>query len=114
MGQIEEYLYMASEVSCCSEGKPLCNLLFQPTAKNHITIFPYHFAYQLVEKGMPYFLSWGLQVGDIGATKFATVLYEELAKGKSIYYAVSEARQAIQEDYHPWQLKFILTYNFLL
>ena len=29
------------EVKSCSEGKPLCNLFFQPTAKNHITIFPY-------------------------------------------------------------------------
>ena len=62
------------------------------------------FAYQMVEKGIPIVLSWGLPVSDIGATSFAGVLYEKLSKGSPLGYALKEARLSLKDRYHPWPL----------
>ena len=58
----------------------------------------------MVKMGVPFVLSWGLPVKDMRATQFAAVVYEKLAKGKSIDYAVAEARLSNRDNYHPWPL----------
>jgi tetratricopeptide (TPR) repeat protein len=67
------------------------------------------FAYQIVQMGVSYVLSWGLPVSDKGATAFAAVVYEKLARGKSIAYAIQEARISVKEKYHPWPLMRLFT-----
>ncbi len=79
------------------------------TGKSDKNIGVESFSYQLVEKGIPYVLSWGLPVGDVGASKFVASLYEKLTMGKSIYYAVNEARRSARVDYHPWPLMRLFT-----
>ncbi|MEN8130993.1 MAG: tetratricopeptide repeat protein [Pseudomonadota bacterium] len=62
------------------------------------------FAHRMVDQGVPLVLGWGLPVSDEGATVFAAEVYELLAKGKGLDYAVRRARQSMQDRYHPWPL----------
>ena len=100
-----ERLYNAIKDSCpkvlflsgCSTGKSDKNIGFES------------FAYQMVEMGVPFVLSWGLPVSDRGATSFAGVLYEKLAKGTPLLYALHESLLSLKDDYHPWPLMRLFT-----
>ena len=94
---IKDILPKVLFLSGCSTGK---------TDKN---IGVESFACQLVDKGIPFVLGWGLPVSDYGATSFAGVFYEKLAKGSSIEYAIHEARLSARDNYHPWPLMRLFT-----
>ncbi len=79
------------------------------TGKSDKNIGVESFAYQMVNKGVPFVLSWGLPVSDKGATSFAGVLYKKLAKGKSLEYAIKESCLSIKDTYHPWPLMRLFT-----
>ena len=67
------------------------------------------FAYQVVKKGVSIVLSWGLPVSDSEATKFASVFYEKLAKGKSLNYSINKARLELQDKHSTWPLMRLFT-----
>jgi GTPase SAR1 family protein len=67
------------------------------------------FAYRMVEHNIPVVLGWGLPVSDTGATIMTTKLYEYLAMGKDIDFAVQRARQEVEKEYHPWPLLRLFT-----
>jgi len=67
------------------------------------------FAYQMVEKGIPVVMGWGLPVFDSTATVFASELYRYLAMGKSVIEAVKETRKKMKDKYHTWPLLRIYT-----
>ena len=67
------------------------------------------FAYRMVEHNIPVALGWGLPVSDTGATIMTTKLYEYLAMGKDIDFAVQRARQEVEKEYHPWPLLRLFT-----
>ena len=67
------------------------------------------FAYRMVEHNIPVALGWGLPVSDTGATIMTTKLYEYLAMGKDIDFAVQRARQEVEKNYHTWPLLRLFT-----
>jgi len=69
------------------------------------------FAFQMVEKGIPTVLGWGLPVSDTGATFLTMALYKYFGMGKSIAEAVSLSRQALAAQYHPWPLLRLFSDN---
>ncbi|MBF0563746.1 MAG: CHAT domain-containing protein [Nitrospirae bacterium] len=80
------------------------------TGKGHGDGSTESFAYQMVEKGIPVVLGWGLQVSDSGATLFTEKLYRALAAGIGIGDALQRARKAVGDtSYHPWPLLRIFT-----
>jgi len=79
------------------------------TGKSDKNIGVESFAYQMVKLGIPYILSWGLPVSDEGATSFAGIFYEKLAKGKSLLYSIQESLLSIKKEYHPWPLMRLFT-----
>ncbi len=74
------------------------------TAKSDKVSGAESFAFQMVEKGIPMVLGWGLPVSDIAATRMTAELYRCLGMGKSATEAVHSSRQAMKNDYHPWNL----------
>ena len=74
------------------------------TGKSDATLATVSFAHEMVEYGIPFVLGWGLSVSDTHATSMTTILYQHLAKGKSVFDAVHEARKSYQKDYYPWPL----------
>ncbi len=62
------------------------------------------FAFQMVEKGIPAVLGWGLPVSDLGATGMAGALYRHLSMGKGMCEAVSSSREQVRDAYYPWPL----------
>ena len=79
------------------------------TGKSDKNIGIESFAFQMVNYGIPFVLSWGLPVSDTGAADFAGVLYEKLANGKPITYAINEAILSVKDNYHPWSLLRLFT-----
>lgn len=67
------------------------------------------FGFQMVERGLPVVLGWGLPVSDAGATRLIAELYRNIAIGKGIDKAVQSARQTVKEHYHSWSLLRIFT-----
>ncbi len=61
-------------------------------------------AEELIKAGFPAVLGWALPVGDVDASKIASVLYERLAVGDPLARAVAAARQKLLEtgstDWH--------------
>ncbi|MBV6340687.1 tetratricopeptide repeat protein [Candidatus Magnetobacterium casense] len=55
------------------------------------------FAWQLVDKGVPFVLGWAGDITDNEATKAAVEFYRTLAIGKDIYDAVYAARRSIRD-----------------
>ncbi|OQX23614.1 MAG: hypothetical protein BWK80_25020 [Desulfobacteraceae bacterium IS3] len=67
------------------------------------------FAFQMVEKGIPFVLGWGLPVSDTGAISMTTEFYRNLSMGKSVCDAVNLSRQSMKEHYHTWHLLRLFT-----
>ncbi|MBF0566466.1 MAG: tetratricopeptide repeat protein [Nitrospirae bacterium] len=67
------------------------------------------FAYQMVKRGIPVVLGWGLKVSDIGATLFTEELYRCLAVGSVIGEAVRKARKKVADKYYIWPLSRVFT-----
>ncbi|MBF0550434.1 MAG: CHAT domain-containing protein, partial [Deltaproteobacteria bacterium] len=66
------------------------------------------FAHQMVDRGVPHVLGWGLSVNDDTASILAMALYEALGKGKDVTAAVRAARQGMKQ-YHTWPLLRLFT-----
>ncbi|MBF0538890.1 MAG: tetratricopeptide repeat protein [Nitrospirae bacterium] len=60
------------------------------------------FAWQLVDRGIPFALGWSGVVKDDEATKVAVEFYRALAIGKGIYDAVYAARRVVRELPKVW------------
>ncbi|MBF0556214.1 MAG: tetratricopeptide repeat protein [Nitrospirae bacterium] len=67
------------------------------------------FAYQMVKKGIPAVLGWGIPVSDDGAAAFTAELYRCLSIGKGIGEAVQSARSKFEKEYHPWPMLRLFT-----
>ena len=60
------------------------------------------FAREMVVRGIPRVIGWGLPVSDGGAIRFAKSLYGLLADGSAPEMAVAHARRELADDYETW------------